>query len=197
VIHIYHREIDEVWYATAVENESVFATAFSFSERGVLRRLLENLPYNMPFQMAEKSSPLSTELLNTLKTIFNGKDVSFSFQLALDHLPSYTRGVLRCVSLIPVGYVTTYGAIAKTLGGSSRAVGRAMATNPFPLLIPCHRVVKTLRNQICTVGGYSLGADVKLGLLRREDRGYTKPIEVVVGGRALLLYPVRFLKELS
>ena len=191
MIHIYHQEIDEVWYATAVEDESVLATAFSFSERGVLRRLLESLPYNMPFQMAEKSSPFSTELLKTLKTIFDGKYVSFSFQLSLDHLPSYTQGVLKCVSLIPVGYVTTYGAIARTLGGSSRAVGRAMATNPFPLLIPCHRVVRS----DFRVGGYGLGGEVKLRILQREDRGYEEEARLKINDKALPLFAVKCVLE--
>lgn len=191
MIYLYHQEIDEVWYATAVEDEKVFATAFSFSERGVLRRLLENLPYNMPFQMAEKSIPLSMELLKTLKTIFDGKDVSFSFQLALDHLPSYTRGVLKCVSLIPVGYVTTYGAIAKTVGASSRAVGRVMATNPFPLLIPCHRVVRS----DFSVGGYGLGGEVKLRILQREDRDYEEAARLKINDKALPLFAVKRVLE--
>jgi len=197
VIHIHHREIDGVWYAAAVGNGEVFATAFSLGEEEVLRSLLQSLPYDVPFQMAEKPSRLSEELLKTLKAIFDGRDVSLSFKIAVHRLSSYTQGVLQSISLIPAGYVTTYGAIVETVGGSPRSVGRAVASNPFPLLIPCHRVVKLLRNQICTVGGYALGADVKLELLRREDRGHTEPMEVEVGGRALLLYPVGFLRELS
>jgi len=196
VIYIYHREIDEVWYAAAVGNGEVFATAFSPSEEEALRSLLQSLPYDVPFQMAEKTSQLSAELLRTMKLIFDGKDVSPSFKIAMGHLSSYTQAVLQGISLIPVGYLTTYGAIAKTVGGSPRSVGRAAASNPFPLLIPCHRVVNVLRNQIYTVGGYGLGTDVKLGILRREDRGFTEPMEVRMGDRALLLYPVGFLREL-
>ena len=196
MIYVHHREIDGVWYAAAVGNGEVFATAFSPSEEEALRSLLQSLPYNVPFQMAKKTSRLSSDLLRTLKLIFDGKDVSPSFKIAVSHLTSYSRRVLQCVCLIPVGYITTYGAIAKTVNGSPRSVGRAVASNPFPLLIPCHRVVKVLRNRTCTVGGYGLGADVKLGLLQREDRGYTEPMEIGVGDRALLLYPVGFLKEL-
>ena len=56
---------------------------------------------------------------------------------------------------IPRGRVTTYGAIAERLGGKryARAVGTAVATNPLPLLVPCHRVVPaSLR-----VGNYGMG----------------------------------------
>jgi len=141
--------------------------------------------------MAEKSSPFPTELLNTLKTIFDGKYVSFSFQLSLDHLPSYTQRVLKCVSLIPVGYVTTYGAIAKTLGGSSRAVGRTMATNPLPLLIPCHRVVRS----DFSVGGYGLGGEVKLRILQREERGYEEEARLKINDKALPLFAVKCVLE--
>ena len=191
MIYIYHREIGGVWYAAAVGNGKVFATAFSLSEREVLRRLLQSLPYNVPFQMAEKTSRLSAELLRTLKLIFDGKDVSLSFKISVGHLSSYTQGVLQCVSLIPVGYITTYGAIAKTVGGSPRSVGGAVASNPLPLLIPCHRVVRA----DFSVGGYGLGESIKQGLLQREDRGYEEATEVKMDGKILPLFPVRCLRK--
>ena len=191
MIYIYHREIGGVWYAAAVGNGKVFATAFSLSERDVLRRLLQSLPYNVPFRIAEKTSRLSAELLKTLKLIFDGKDVSPSFKIAVGHLSSYSRGVLHCVSLIPVGYLTTYGAIAKTVGGSPRAVGRAVASNPFPLLIPCHRVV----HADFSVGGYGLGEKTKENLLRREDRGYEEAARLKIDGEILPLFPVKCLRK--
>jgi methylated-DNA-[protein]-cysteine S-methyltransferase len=187
VIYIHHREIGGVWYAAAVGNGEVFATAFSLSEREVLRRLLQSLPYDVPFQMAEETSRLSSELLRTLKLIFDGKDVSPSFKIAAGHLSSYSRGVLQCVSLIPVGYITTYGAIAEAVGGSPRSVGGAVASNPFPLLIPCHRVVRA----DFSVGGYGLGEGIKRGLLQREDRGYEEATEVEVDGKILPLFPIK------
>ena len=193
MIYIYHREMGGVWYAAAVGNGKVFATAFSLGEREVLRNLLQSLPYDVPFQMAEKTSRLSVELLRTLKLIFDGKDVSSSFKIATGHLSSYSRGVLQCVSLIPVGYLTTYGVIAKAVGGSQRSVGRVVASNPFPLLIPCHRVVRAN----FSVGGYGLGESVKQGLLQREDRGYEEATEVKMDGKILPLFPVKRLRRLS
>ncbi len=180
-----------MWYAAAIGDEKVFATAFSATEKGVLQELLESLPYNISFQMAEKSSPLSAELLKTLKAIFDGKDVSVHFEVAMDHMPTYTRRVLECTSMIPVGYLTTYGAIAKTVGGSPRAVGNAMAYNPFPLLIPCHRVVRA----DFSIGGYGGGEEIKLELLQREDRGYEEDRKVKINGETLLLFPVKRLRK--
>ncbi len=191
MIRIYHQGIGGVWYAAATDDETVFATAFSRDERDVLRRLLENLPYNAPFEMAEKATRSSWLLLATLKEVRDGKGASANFKLACDHLSNYTRRVLDCVSLIPVGYVTTYGAIAKAVGGSPRAVGRAVATNPFPPLIPCHRVVRGDLD----VGGYGLGKEIKREILRREDRKHGDSCEMRVGGKVLPLFPVKFLQK--
>jgi len=192
MLYLYHQEINNMWYAAAIENDKVFATALSPKEEEVLRHLLENLPYKIPFQVTEKPNQLSAELLKTLKAIFDGKNVSPSnFKTNMDHLPSYSRRVLNCTSLIPVGYITTYGAIANVAGGSPRAVGRAEASNPFPLLIPCHRVVRA----DFSLGGYGLGEKVKLELLQREDRGYEETRRLKVEGKELALFPVKFLQE--
>ena len=142
VIYIHHRKVNGVWYAAAIEGEKVFATAFSSDEKEVLQSLLESLPYDASFQFSEKPNQLSENLLTTLKLIFEGKNVSANFRLEMNHLSNYARKVLECVSTIPIGYVTSYGAIAKAAGGSPRAVGRIMAINPFVPLIPCHRVVR-------------------------------------------------------
>ena len=192
MIYIYHRKINDVWYAAAVQNDKVFATAFSPKEQEALRHLLENLPYNVPFQVTEKPNQLLTVLLKTLKAIFDGKDSApYGFKIAMDHLPSYTRRVLNCTSLIPVGYLTTYGAIAKVAGGSPRSVGRAEASNPFPLLIPCHRVVRI----DFSIGGYGLGKKVKLELLQREDRGYEEATRLKINDKTLSLFPIKYLRK--
>ena len=191
-VYVSNQKINNMWYAAAVQNDKVFATAFSPKEQEVLRHLLENLPYNVPFQVIEKPNQLPTGLLKALKAIFDGKDsASYGFEIVMDHLPSYTRRVLSCTSLIPVGYLTTYGAIAKVAGGSPRSVGRAEASNPFPLLIPCHRVVRA----DFSVGGYGLGGRVKMELLQREDRGYEEAGRLKVEDKELSLFPIKYLRQ--
>lgn len=79
----------------------------------------------------------------------------------------FHAAVLNLVKQIPGGKVTTYGEIARELTGSvraARAVGQAVANNPDPISVPCHRVVRSDGN----VGGYSLGVDTKIRLLREE-----------------------------
>jgi O-6-methylguanine DNA methyltransferase len=90
--------------------------------------------------------------------------------------------------LIPVGYVASYGSIAKAAGGSPRAVGNVMAANPFVPIVPCHRVVSS----DFTLGGYGGGLDVKLDFLVREKRGHQSPKEISVGDRKLTVSPVEF-----
>ena len=80
---------------------------------------------------------------------------------------NFQVAVLNKVKQIPKGEVTTYGEIAKAITGSvraARAVGQAVAKNPYPIIIPCHRVVRTDGD----VGGYCLGMETKIKLLREE-----------------------------
>lgn len=191
MITIIHKIIDGMWYGAAVEAEKVLATTFAQNETEVLKNLLRNLPYEAPFQVNEKSSPFSERLLEALKRSYNGEDVSLSFKMAMDYLSSYAQKVLKYVSLVPVGYFTTYGAVAKACGGSARAVGQIMAKNPFPPLIPCHRVVRS----DFSVGGYGGGREVKWDILQREDRGYNESKRVKIGDETFSLFPIKCLRK--
>lgn len=82
----------------------------------------------------------------------------------------FRRQVLEVAATIPKGEVRSYGWLARHVGrpGASRAVGSAMATNPVPLIIPCHRVVRSDGH----IGAYSLGGPHnKWALLRHEGAG--------------------------
>ncbi len=67
---------------------------------------------------------------------------------------------------MPKGKVTTYGELAKAVGlkNGQRAVGKIMNKNPYPVIIPCHRVVKSDGK----VGGYAYGEEIKSDMLTRE-----------------------------
>lgn len=84
----------------------------------------------------------------------------------LTGMTPFQQRVLGIVSRIPRGEVRPYAWVAREAGSpnASRAVGSVMASNPVPLLIPCHRVV---RND-GTTGQYAFGADEKIGLLEGE-----------------------------
>ena len=81
----------------------------------------------------------------------------------LSGLSEFQQAVLRRTATIPRGEVRPYGWIAKEIGkpGAVRAVGTALAQNPIPVIIPCHRVVRSDG----TLGKYSLGADANKRVL--------------------------------
>ncbi len=89
------------------------------------------------------SDPLLRQAQAQLEEYFSGTRKEFSLPCALGTLTAFQRDVLELTSRIPYGEVCTYGQIASSLGKpqASRAVGAALARNPLPILIPCHRVV--------------------------------------------------------
>ena len=111
---------------------------------------LGNVPFNLPFQVFHESTTSAKNTLATLKDIYDGKEVKTNLPLATSNLPAYTRKVLKATLAIPLGYVTSYGAIAGVVGGGPRAVGNIMASNPFAPIVPCHRVVRA----DFSLGGY-------------------------------------------
>ncbi|MEM3359939.1 MAG: methylated-DNA--[protein]-cysteine S-methyltransferase [Candidatus Bathyarchaeia archaeon] len=188
MLALYAKKIENVWFGVAYEREKIFATAFAFEKSQILRSLLKNIPFNIPFQHSEESTEFAEKVIYSLAGIYGGQGCSETFPLAEDLLTCYSQKVLKAASLIPVGYVSSYASIAKAIGGSPRAVGRVMASNPFPLLIPCHRVVAS----DFSPGGYGGGLHVKLEILKREKRGYTTTKEIKVNGGVLRIFPVEF-----
>ena len=74
--------------------------------------------------------------------------------------------VYRQLLRVPEGKVTTYGDLAKAVGLKSgqRAIGTIMKKNPFPVIVPCHRVIKSDGK----IGGYVYGERVKSHMLLKE-----------------------------
>jgi O-6-methylguanine DNA methyltransferase len=104
------------------------------------------------------------DLADRIAAAFAGERVEVP--LDLTHATPFQRRVLETVRGIPRGEVRPYVWVAREAGspGASRAVGNVMASNPVPLLVPCHRVV---RNDGRT-GSYAFGAGKKVRLLRLE-----------------------------
>jgi methylated-DNA-[protein]-cysteine S-methyltransferase len=188
MIGVYAKNIDNVWFGVACDENKVHATSFAATEKNAIAGMLDGLPFNVPFQVFREPSALADSVLATVKNIYDGKEVSQNFQLAMEHLPAYTRRVLETVSAIPVGYVATYGSVAKSAGGGARAVGNVMARNPFAPVVPCHRVVSAGFG----LGGYGGGLNVKHAFLVREKRGFTAPRGIQVSDGMLQVFPVEY-----
>ncbi|MDQ0838938.1 methylated-DNA--[protein]-cysteine S-methyltransferase [Sphingomonas faeni] len=86
------------------------------------------------------NAPAIQEALRQLKAYFAGRLTAFDLPLA----PSPTeRGAVLRQGIVDIAYGETasYGARAKAIGSSPRAIGRACARNPFPIVVPCHRIL--------------------------------------------------------
>jgi len=111
------------------------------------------------------------DLQERIVAYFEGENIDFRIDppLALDHATTFGKKVLRVCRAIPLGGTTTYRDLARQVGcpGAARAVGGVMAANPIPLIIPCHRVLRTDGD----LGGFSApgGIATKQRMLRHEQ----------------------------
>jgi len=120
-----------------------------------------------------------SRLWDDMQDFLMGKEVSFDLgMIALDRCTDFQKRVLIAEHSIPRGRVSTYGRIAAHVGvhGAARAVGRVLATHPFPVIIPSHRAVQADGR----LGGYQGGLDMKRRLLAFEG------VAVSADGRVLM-----------
>jgi AraC family transcriptional regulator of adaptative response/methylated-DNA-[protein]-cysteine methyltransferase len=143
------------------------------TERGVCAVRMadadEELEQNLKAEFPEASiDRRDSELKETVEAVLNHlTDCAPSIKLPLDvRATAFQRQVWERLRRIPYGETISYGAVAKSLGkpGAVRAVGRACATNPVALVIPCHRVVREDKS----LGGYRWGLERKERLLQLE-----------------------------
>jgi methylated-DNA-[protein]-cysteine S-methyltransferase len=132
-------------------------------------------------------TPLLLDAKAWLHAYFDGEIGPMTLPLAPTGT-AYRQRVWSTIQAIAPGETDTYQNVAQHAGGSSRSVGGAMAANPIPILIPCHRVIATgARGGGDTIGGYSGGEDIatKVFLLELERRATAKVPGVVPDGRRL------------
>lgn len=111
-------------------------------------------------------SPLLRRLKKDLYSYGQGEEINFiDYPLKLDDYPLFFVKIWTITGKIPYGEVHSYKWLAeKAHTKGYRAVGVALAHNPFPIIIPCHRIIKQNRS----LGGYSAGLELKKKLLRLE-----------------------------
>lgn len=108
----------------------------------------------------------TADLRQELEEYFAGRRQRFDLQVDWGGRRGFRRAVLEDLATVPFGRAVTYGELAARAGSprAARAVGSAMATNPIPILVPCHRVLRGGMR----LGGYSGGLEVKRWLLAHE-----------------------------
>ena len=103
---------------------------------------------------------VKTDIQNYLR----GEQVYFDYPLDLSSLTPFQIKVFKLLQEVPYSKTISYKELAKKAKTSPRAAGRILASNPFPVIIPCHRVI----NSSGALGGFSGGLDWKKYLLKIE-----------------------------
>jgi len=144
-------------FSVAVDsNGSVIATAF-----GGLPELRERFAADDVVHDPARVAAARAEVTE----YFAGQRQEFTLQLAPSGTP-FQHKVWAALVRIPFGETRSYGQLATELGnpGASRAIGRANATNPIALIVPCHRII----GSDGSLTGFAFGGDIKRQLLTHE-----------------------------
>lgn len=111
------------------------------------------------------SPTLKSNIMDWIKAYGNKRSCP-QLPLLLDTLPPFQQKILKALQQVPFGTTLSYQQLASRAGNAkaSRAAGTACGKNPYPLFIPCHRIVHTSG----TLGGFLFGLPVKKALLEFE-----------------------------
>jgi len=142
---------------------------------------MENIVQRTFISASSFTCPTIRELNKQIQSFLNGEAVNFELNIiALEKCSEFQKSILLAEQRIPRGWISTYGRIAQNLGipNSARAVGRALALNPFPIIIPCHRAVKSNGE----LGGFQGGPKMKQALLELEGVEFS-PVGKVITNR--------------
>jgi methylated-DNA-[protein]-cysteine S-methyltransferase len=156
--------LGEIW--VAVSENRLAAVEIGVHREEFLERLRR-----MGYRTTIPDTQSTAEPLRQISDYLAGALKTFDLPIDWSRMTPFQEGVLRETLAIPYGETRTYGVIAESLGRpqAARAVGRAEATNPIPLVIPCHRVIGSDGG----LHGYGTpgGVETKAWLLNLEKGG--------------------------
>ncbi|UCF04714.1 MAG: methylated-DNA--[protein]-cysteine S-methyltransferase [bacterium] len=165
--------IGVVWGETET-GTSVYRIFLPNTKRGLERHVKSAFPGTR-----HRTVPEVTRLGQQIQAMLAGEEIDFDLGiLSLDRCPQFQQRVLLAEYGIPRGWVSTYGRIARYIGvaPAARAVGNALAANPFPIVIPCHRAVRSDGS----LGGFRGGVAMKRALLELEGISFTSNGKIVM-----------------
>jgi methylated-DNA-[protein]-cysteine S-methyltransferase len=177
---MYRRKNSRITISTHKQENLYFAVGFS--ENGKIVRIalpMDNLEdvvleisrYHQNFTISNKN----TEMVKVIARMYLGEKVNFNLMLLEMDIESeyetstiktsFERKVILEVAKIPHGTVKTYKDIAESINTRGyRAVGTAIGKNPFPIVVPCHRVIRSDHS----VGEFRGGSEMKVEMLSNE-----------------------------
>jgi O-6-methylguanine DNA methyltransferase len=192
MIAIWLEEIDSRWFGAALHDGALVATAAASAREVVQRAIVGSLPAEAPRRFMEAPSEESRRTLRMLADLDRGEESGKRFELSSLYVREPLRSVLRTAAAIPLGYVTTYGNIARAAHTDAQTVGQIMATNPLYPVVPCHRVVGADLSLTGYRGSRRTPALLaKLQRLRSEKQGFVEESMIEAAG-LLKVVPVEW-----
>lgn len=160
-------EISIIWHSTgdSIVGEPFLIDRIFLSTPEITARM--RCARNYPRASAQPPEILVT-IIGLIFDVLHGSPIETPWKfMDVSHCSPFQQRVLRQEAYIPFGSVSTYHILAQALGKpqASRAVARALATNPFPLLVPCHRTIRSDGQ----LSGFQGGSVMKQKLLELED----------------------------
>jgi methylated-DNA-[protein]-cysteine S-methyltransferase len=170
---------------------AIGACAIAWSERGIVglqlpessgEKMRARFHHRFPETEEAAPPPAIERAIGLIQALLSGEAPDLSgIVVDLEGVPAFERRVYEIARGIPVGATLTYGEIAAQLGDKllSRDVGQALGKNPFPVVVPCHRVVASDGK----LGGFSApgGMDTKRRILAIESR-HAPALPLFAGG---------------
>jgi len=111
--------------------------------------------------LLKPQNALAQEAVNQINRYFTNPDMQFDLPM-IPKGSIYQNKVWQQIAKIPLGKVTTYGELAKKINSAPRAIGGACGANPYPLIVPCHRVVSATG-----IGGFA----------QQDEEGYHRNVK--------------------
>lgn len=164
----------------ALFDTAVGVCAIAWNDRGVAGVSLPGANLAATFRKrypgaheAEPPPPIAAAIARIKNLLDGERDDLVTIELDLEGIGTFERDVYAVARAIPPGQTKTYGEVATVLGtpGAARAVGQALGANPFPIIVPCHRVLAAGAK----AGGFSApgGVTTKMKMLTIEGANPT------------------------
>ena len=162
------KEHGGTWFGVLIGNQNkLLGSSFSNSQKNLVRHLRAD----SPGKLIERFTNESNVAVNEMIDLYEGRRTTNKVRLDWEGVSEFEKNVCQAMKEIPKGKVASYGMLAKRIHSGPRAVGTGVARNPWPLFVPCHRVVPANLE----IGNYSIGGalsdygcEVKRELLERE-----------------------------
>ena len=156
--HLSTGDLGEIWFAES--DRGLWRISFGTTKEQFMKDLYNDGVTSLSdLKTTAKTKKLLVEYLA-------GRRREFPVTIDWTRVSGFTRKALQVCAKIPYGKTLSYGEVAERAGspGGARAVGQAMGKNPFPIIVPCHRVVASGGK----IGGFSGGLHFKRALLDLE-----------------------------